>query len=334
MMVRRVVAFFLSLFAVGVGQIFLGRTRRGLYWFAFGVLGAPLVALVAPAASRAGFFGVAFAALFVTLLARPLSAVDAVAITPKPDVHPRGLMIGAAFIASLLLVVVSALVTRIFLLEAFKIPSGSMTPTVVVGDHVFVDKKVKTFRRGQLVVFQFPERLDQDFVKRAIAIEGDRIEMRDRHPWINGWEVPHCAVGPASFPKSDEPGDYSGELFVEFLGGEAYLTLVDPNGLDTNRGPWTVPPGEAFVLGDNRDNAHDSRMWNGGLGGTVPRDLIRGEPFIVWLSIKPGGGIDGSRFAHVLERPILPKALSSLEPELAHCLATRPTLAATIPPPR
>ncbi len=327
----RVLAFFLSLFSAGVGQIFLGRVRRGVAWIAFGVLAGPLIALVIPAATRAGLFFVAGALLVAVVFVRPLSAIDAAVIAPDPDRRPRALIVAAAFIASLALLVASALVMRAFLLEAFKVPSGSMSPTIVVGDHLFVDKKVTTFHRGRPVVFQFPERRDEDFVKRTIGTGGDRVEMRDHHPFINGWEVPHCVVGHGSMPKGDESGDWSGDVFVEYLEGEAYLTLVDPNGSLPNGGPWTVPAGEAFVLGDNRDNAHDSRMWNAGAGGTVPRDLIRGEPFIVWLSLN-ARGVDGSRAGHVLASPLLPPSMSSLQPALDHCLATRPALAATTPP--
>jgi len=329
---RRVVAFFLSLFAVGVGQLFLGRPRRALGWLAFGVLGAPIIASVVPAASRAGLFFVVFVPLVVTMLARPLSAVDAIAIESNPERSPGGLVLGAAFIVSLGLLVGSALGVRIFLLEAFKVPAGSMMPTLLVDDHLFVDKRSKGFHRGRLSVFQFPENPSQDFVKRVIAVGGDRLEMRHGHPWINGWEVPHCDVGHGSLPKGDEPGTWEGEVFVEFLEDEAYLTLSDASVPAVDEGPWTVPAGQAFVLGDNRDNSYDSRRWFNNAGGGVPADHAHGEPVVIWMSTPRGEGLDWSRFGQVLTKPTLPRGLSALRPAFDRCLASRPPTSATTPP--
>ncbi len=328
----RLLAFALSLFAAGAGQFYKGRARRGAGWLALAV-GMPVVGAVLPAASRAGLFGLAFALFALVALARPLSAIDAVRIAPRADGHrPDALRVGAAFAIALGLIVGSALVTRRFLLEAFTIPSGSMTPTILVGDHVFVDKTAKAFHRGRPVVFRFPEHAEQDFVKRVVATGGDRLEMREGHPWINGWEVPHCAVGQATVP--DERGPRKGDVVLEYLGGEAYLTFLDAGASGgAGEGSWVVKAGEAFVLGDNRRNAYDSRSWFGGVGGGVPAANALGEPIVVWLSVTRKGGLEWSREGHVLARPTLPRAWSALEPDLARCLASRPPREATEPPP-
>ncbi len=324
----RLVAFVLSLFAVGTGQVLLGRWVRGALWLALGVLAPLVVSLSLPAATLAGWFGVAFGALLLTFLVRPISAIDAALIAPNPERRPGGLAVGAVFIGSLGLLVSSALLTRIFVLEAFKTPSEGMRPSLNVGDHMFVDKRWSGFARGRVIVFQYPEQREQDFVKRVIAISGDRLEMRAGHPWINGWEVPHCAMGHETLEKEDLPGSWHADVFIEYLDGEAYLTLIDQDALTHDEGPWTIRPGEAFVLGDNRDNSHDSRRWFGGAGGGVPAEFVHGEAFVVWLSVH--GGHVG--WGHSLATPTLPRELSSLKPAFDRCLATRPTRESTIPP--
>ncbi len=253
------------------------------------------------------------------------------------------------YLESILLAVAVALTLRAFVVEAFKIPSGSMIPTLQVGDHIFVNKfsygpaipythsRLWTNmppHRGDVMVFAYPEHPDQDFIKRVIAIPGDKLEVRGGHPVLNGWEVPHCDVGVYSY--SDDGSlapHHEGDLFVEFLEDEAYLTLYDRmGGFPDIQGPYTCGPNEAWVMGDNRNNSHDSRMWFGGQGGGVPFANIRGRALFVWLSVADGG-IDWSRMgAPVMGRPRLPAAMKGLEPSLEKCLRERPPLDKTHPP--
>ena len=115
-----------------------------------------------------------------------------------------------------------AMALRAFVVEAFKIPSGSMIPTLQVGDHIFVNKFTYgpaipwTHKRvwngmppsrGDVMVFAFPEHPEQDFIKRVIAVPGDRLEARGGHPIINGWEVPSCRVGPYNYLEGEPPPD-------------------------------------------------------------------------------------------------------------------------------
>jgi signal peptidase I len=248
--------------------------------------------------------------------------------------------IGAAILIALLL--------RAVVLEAFKIPSGSMLPTLQIGDHIFVLKfiygpKVPLLntrlwpqlppRRGDVMVFEYPDLNPdndrQDFIKRVIALPGDTLEVQDGHPIINGWRVPSCSAGVHAFA-TDGFLPRPAELEVEFLDGRAYFTLHLPDRAAHHQGPYTVKPGEVWVLGDNRDNSMDSREWQrpgGGKGSGVPYDNIKGRAFVVWLP--------PARFLrNVLGEPRLPDGLSpEIQAAVDRCLAQRPPLEATRPPP-
>jgi signal peptidase I len=249
---------------------------------------------------------------------------------------------------AILMAVAVAFALRTFVIEAFKIPSGSMIPTLMVGDHIFVNKfsygpaipfthaRVWTNmppKRGDVMVFAFPEHPEQDFIKRVIAIEGDRLEARGGHPILNGWEVPSCRLGDWGYSEYDSPiSRHVGDLYVEYLGDESYLTFYDrASGYSPEyQGPFSVKKGEAWVMGDNRNNSHDSRMWFGGQGGGVPFENIRGRALFVWLSVSENG-LDWSRLgAPVMGRPRLPPSAKDLEPALERCLKNRPSV--TSPP--
>jgi signal peptidase I len=255
------------------------------------------------------------------------------------------------YLESILVAIAVALALRAFVVEAFKIPSGSMIPTLQVGDHIFVNKfiygpavpftKSRLWtrmppKRGDVIVHAFPEHPEQDFIKRVIAIPGDKLEARNGHPWINGWEVPSCYVGVYTYTELDSPmPKHEGDLYVEYLGDEAYLTLYDhaSGGFPEYQGPFLAKPGEVWVMGDNRNNSHDSRMWWGGQGGGVPFENIKGRALFVWLSVAEGK-IDWSRFgAPVMGRPRLPADMRALQPKLDECLHNRPPIDKTTPPP-
>ncbi|HEY3820215.1 MAG TPA: signal peptidase I [Polyangiaceae bacterium] len=252
------------------------------------------------------------------------------------------------YVEAILMAVAVAFALRAFVIEAFKIPSGSMIPTLMVGDHIFVNKfsygpaipytnsRIWTTmppHRADVMVFAFPEHPEQDFIKRVIALPGDKLEAKNGHPIINGWEVPSCRVGSWSYSDYDSPiSRHEGDLYVEYLGDESYLTFYDhaSGAFPEYQGPFFAKPGEVWVMGDNRNNSHDSRMWFGGQGGGVPFANIRGRALFVWLSVSDAG-VDWSReFAPVMGRPRIPPAARALEPQLEQCLKNRP--AVTTPP--
>ncbi len=258
---------------------------------------------------------------------------------------------GREFLESILVAVGVAMALRVFVLEAFKIPSGSMIPTLQVGDHIFVNKFVygpaipftqarawnnMPPARGDVMVFAYPENPELDYIKRVIAVPGDKLEARGGHPWINDWQVPNCLAGTYSYTDGENGGGrHEGDLFVEFLGGHEYLSFFDKRmaGSPEYQGPFFVKPNEVYVMGDNRNNSHDSRMWWGQQGGGVPYANIRGRALFVWLSISEKG-FDWSRLGTmVMGRPRVPPALrDALEPGITKCLRDKPPFEKTMPP--
>jgi signal peptidase I len=206
--------------------------------------------------------------------------------------------------ASIIQAIAEAVVTAIFLVtfvvQAFTIPSESMEQTLLVGDYVLVDKfsfgasgnwdrllPYRTIRHGDIVVFHYPVNPAQDFVKRVVAVPGDRVRMINKQVFING--VPQTQNFAQfisktrnsyrdDFPRTDSP-DYS----VDAKWWKQMPKLVEDHQL-------IVPEGDYFVLGDNRDDSEDSRYW-----GFVPRENIIGRPLIVyWSSSNPDNDLTRS----------------------------------------
>ncbi len=164
-----------------------------------------------------------------------------------------------------------ALIIRTYVVQAFKIPSGSMEPTLLVGDHILVNKfiygtelpfshkrvlAVRKPERGDVIVFEYPGDLSKDFIKRVIGIPGDVVTEKNKVVYVNGKRTADF------FTQHTDPDDKPANL--------------DPR---DNFGPVVVPPGEYFVMGDNRDESYDSRYW-----GFVPMKDIKGEAFVIYWS--------------------------------------------------
>ena len=165
---------------------------------------------------------------------------------------------------------------RIFVFQAFKIPSGSMEDNLKIGDHIIVNKFIygpatagwqkvmplRDVRRGDIVVFRYPRGPETDYVKRVIGMPGDTISIRDRVVLINGKPLAEPYVihrDPRVFP---------------------YMPMqIEPFRSRDQMSPYTIPEGEYFAMGDNRDFSSDSRYW-----GTVPRSMIKGRAFLVYWS--------------------------------------------------
>ena len=172
---------------------------------------------------------------------------------------------------AIIIAILIAFFIRTFVVQAFKIPSGSMKPTLLIGDHILVSKfiygvKIPYFRktlipvrdpkRGEIIVFIYPEDRSKDFIKRVIGVGGDTIEIRNKKIFLNG------------MPYEDKYGVY--------VDGFVIPGAIQPR---DNFGPVTVPKGSVFTMGDNRDQSYDSRFW-----GFVDLKDVMGKAYVIYWS--------------------------------------------------
>src|SRR5688500_10259460 len=200
------------------------------------------------------------------------------------------------YFESICVAVILALFVRTFVVQAFKIPTGSMENNLLIGDHLLVNKfvfaptlssvedtllPIDPIRRGDILVFKYPEEPERDFIKRVIGLPGETIELRNKKVYVNGQPL-------------DEP--YVHFQYAEDRGsGEADFSEFD---VRRSYGPVTVPAGHYFMMGDNRDNSQDSRYW-----GFMPRDYVKGKALFVYFSFGDGrsgplGNIRWNRILH------------------------------------
>ncbi len=223
--------------------------------------------------------------------------------------------------------VLIALALRGFVFEAFKIPTGSMIPTLLVGDHIFVNKFIYGVRipftetylvdfatpaRGEVVVFTFPiasarahlatkefdrECIDRDslenekeFIKRIVAVQGDTVEIREGVLRINGIPLSRTVV------QEERTGRYMAPVEIKEVETNADHTYtIQYRRRDDDFGPVKIKEGHIFAMGDHRDNSADSRCW-----GQVPVENIKGRAILIWLSLSETG-IRWERIGHILE---------------------------------
>jgi signal peptidase I len=192
------------------------------------------------------------------------------------------------YFESLVVAVILALFVRTFGFQAFKIPTGSMEPNLLVGDHLLVNKFIfgpaasdvertvlpmRSVERGEVLVFKFPEEPERDFIKRVIGLPGDTLEYRNQTVFINGMPL----VEPYAhylLPASGE-GPVSRDPRVQY-------------------GPVTIPADHFFMMGDNRDDSQDSRYW-----GFLPASYIKGRALFIYWSF---GGPQGTRWGRLLHQ--------------------------------
>ena len=191
------------------------------------------------------------------------------------------------YVEAIITALILALLIRTFVVQAFKIPSGSMIPTLVIGDHIlvnkflygtqipFTDKKILVFRepeKGDIIVFKFPENPAKDFIKRVIATEGDTIEEKNKVVYVNG------------------------EPVIETYAYHYDSSMMSANDRRDNFGRILVPKDKIFVMGDNRDHSYDSRFW-----GFVDEKEVKGKAFIIYWSWDPDKWVRFNRIGRLIE---------------------------------
>ena len=185
------------------------------------------------------------------------------------------------YFESIVIAVILALFIRTFVVQAFKIPTGSMENNLLIGDHLLVNKftfgptaspferallPVGTVKRGDVLVFKYPVEPDRDFIKRVVGLPGETLELRQKRVYINGKAL-------------DEPYVH----FLEPPGASSALHEVTSSDVREQYGPVTVPSDQYFMMGDNRDNSADSRYW-----GFLRRDYIKGKALVIYWSYEAG----------------------------------------------
>jgi len=191
------------------------------------------------------------------------------------------------YFESIVIAVILALFVRTWVVQAFKIPTGSMENNLLIGDHLLVNKfafaptatglerallPIRDVHRGDIVVFKYPVEPERDFIKRVIGLPGETLELRAKKVYINGRPL-------------DEP-------YVHFLTAATTFAEVTSADVRENYGPITVPQDQFFVMGDNRDNSQDSRYW-----GYLPRGHVKGKALMIYWSYE--GDDMGSVFTKV-----------------------------------
>lgn len=247
------VAGLLSLIQPGLGQVYNGEIRKALPIYIIPILLIPGMILCL----HSKFIPIFLAAYAILGSAYYLLVfVDAVktARTFREQYALKKYNKLIAYIGIYLLVAVLSLsistAVKFNIIQAYRFPSGSMEPTLLIGDHILVDrsKAARSPKRGDLVVFEYPEDPTKDFIKRVVAIGGDKVEIKDKILFVNGNEVKEPYVSHKEtdmIPATQNPRD--------------------------NYGPQVIPKDSYFVLGDNRDRSYDSRFW-----GAVPKDKVKG----------------------------------------------------------
>ena len=329
---RKQVALLLAFLGpFGIGHFHVGRRRRGALWLALAAVGlVALGILVVALGPRVGWTVAVVAALALVLSAFTLSVIDLARVAEGPRTPIWQTLIFAAI--GFATPAAASAILRTFVLESFVVPTRSMEPTVLAGDRIFARRLTWSGaaapmagdlpRYGDIVVLDSPEHPGEMLVKRVVARPGDVLEMRRGRPWVNGWQVPSCALG------EGELGSARGEVEVEFLGDASYLVFYDAAApVAEHAGPLYAAKDAVLVLGDDRNDSADSRAWHDGRDGNVHARALRGRALFVWLRTSAA---DDARFGVDLARPRLPSSLAKLQPALDRCLGARPP---STPPP-
>jgi signal peptidase I len=273
----------------GLGLWVLGRKRRFLAWLVPSLLAEVLLVVgvwaVLPrlvVVASVGLIVIAVGSIIDTLVARSSAAA--------PSTKRALVTVLVAFVCGR----AALMGVKHWLVESFSIPTATMQPTLLIGDHVMVKKSVRDIRRGDMVVFRYPPEPTIHFIKRVVAMAGDTVEIRSNVVRVNGIAWPQTPLAQACPKGTDGQTSSDCQVLEERAFDHAYtIMLAGPYDSDSN--PVTVPPGHVFVLGDNRHNSKDSRFW-----GFLPVQNLTGVPTVTFFSVSPDGDVRWDRIGHAL----------------------------------
>jgi signal peptidase I len=259
------IAALLTLWIRGLGHLYAGNPKRGIILFGINLFLILVFAVSVDVIAPSIFFLLFAIAVGIAFIVFCIS--DAIAIAKKKkEIYELAKcnrwFVYAGYIAAVALVnyLYTALLIIPFFIQAYKFPTGSMEPTLLIGDRFIVNKLIYKWTapaQGDIIVFKYPPDPDVSYVKRLIGAPGDEVEIQDRIVYINGKALK-----------------------------EEYVRHDRPESIYEHFGPVRVPPENYFVMGDNRDNSADSRIW-----GFVPKENLIGKPlFIYWSLLTPRGG--------------------------------------------
>jgi len=213
----------------------------------------------------------------------------------RPEAPPKGIL--RDYFETIVVCVIFVVAARAFVFQQSKIPTGSMIPTLLIGDYIVVNKfiyahtatgleraifPVREIRRGDIVVFKYPEEPEKDYIKRIVGLPGEVLEIRDKTVHVNGtpleeaYKVHETDLNQDSWNRVKE-GETPAQLSAATRRTRPFAHFRPDENF--NFGPYLVPEGSYFAMGDNRDNSKDSRSW-----GPVPRDNIKGRAFVIFWS--------------------------------------------------
>jgi signal peptidase I len=232
-------------------------------------------------------------------------------VVAEGEAEERNQPILVEYARALFPVILIVFVLRSFVVEPFRIPSGSMLPSLHIGDFILVNKfkygirlpiinqKVLDLgapRRGDVMVFRFPNNPKLNFIKRVVGLPGDKISYIDKQLYVNGELIPVVEDGEYAYEEISNRG-HSADRYLESIDESTHSILIDKRVRNIDM-EVEVPEGHYFVMGDNRDHSNDSRSWR-----FVPEENVVGKAFFIWFSWKSatGGGVDWGRIGNSIQ---------------------------------
>jgi signal peptidase I len=254
------IAALLTILTTGLGHLYSGKPRRGIMLFVIGQFLFFVFAVAVNVITPNVYFVLPAIAVGIAFIVFCVGDVISIAKRNKENYKLAKynrwfIYVSYVIVASLALNIYTSFIINPYFIQAFKMPTGSMEPTMLIRDHFLVGKliyKTTEPKRNDIIIFKYPRNPESAMVKRLVGEPGDKLEIIERTVYINGKPLK-----------------------------EEYAHYIDPSSAGQHYGPVNVPPRQYFVLGDNRDNSMDSRFW-----GFVPRENLLGKPLFIYWSFE------------------------------------------------